>query len=85
MAFINKNGQTGDNIYNYCLSMNFNNICRICLEKGPKLMPIFDPIKPPHFSVLIMACASVQVTRYIFCFVDCTCSIAKHLSTGNRR
>ncbi|RZC36565.1 zinc finger protein TC009514, partial [Asbolus verrucosus] len=24
-------------------------------------MPIFDPIKPPHFSILIMACASVQV------------------------
>jgi uncharacterized Zn-finger protein len=26
-------------------------------------MPIFDPIKPPHFSILIMACASVQVTK----------------------
>ncbi|KAI4468691.1 zinc finger and scan domain-containing [Holotrichia oblita] len=24
-------------------------------------MPIFDPIKPRHFSILIMACASVQV------------------------
>ncbi|KAK9745122.1 Zinc-finger associated domain (zf-AD) [Popillia japonica] len=34
---------------------------RICLEKGHKLMPIFDPIKPRHFSILIMACASVQV------------------------
>ncbi|GJQ81050.1 hypothetical protein Trydic_g21859 [Trypoxylus dichotomus] len=41
--------------------MNINNICRICLERGPKLMPIFDPIKPRHFSILIMACASVQV------------------------
>ncbi|KAF2894914.1 hypothetical protein ILUMI_11259 [Ignelater luminosus] len=48
-------------LFNYYLTMNINNICRICLEKGPKLMPIFDPIKPPHFSILIMACASVQV------------------------
>ncbi|XP_018328833.1 zinc finger protein 664-like isoform X2 [Agrilus planipennis] len=32
-------------------------------EKGQKLMPIFDPIKPPHFSILIMACASVEVSE----------------------
>lgn len=60
VSTVNRNGQSGD-IFNYCLAMNMNNICRICLEKGPKLMPIFDPIKPPHFSVLIMACAAVQV------------------------
>ena len=48
-------------VLNYYLTMNINNICRICLERNPKLMPIFDPIKPPHFSILIMACASVQV------------------------
>ncbi|KAJ8932685.1 hypothetical protein NQ318_020334 [Aromia moschata] len=60
MAFNNKNMQSSD-FLNYYLTMNINNICRICLEKGPKLMPIFDPIKPPHFSILIMACAAVQV------------------------
>lgn len=37
-------------------------ICRVCLEKSNRLTPIFDPIKPPHFSVLIMACAAVQVS-----------------------
>lgn len=26
-------------------------------------MPIFDPVKPPHFSILIMACAQVQVFK----------------------
>lgn len=63
MAYTNNNEHNEQTaIYDYCLTMNMNNICRICLEKGPKLMPIFDPIKPPHFSVLIMACASVQVT-----------------------
>ncbi|KAL1500761.1 hypothetical protein ABEB36_006207 [Hypothenemus hampei] len=46
---------------NCYLVTNLNSICRICLEKNNKLTPIFDPIKPPHFSVLIMACASVQV------------------------
>ncbi|KAK5647326.1 hypothetical protein RI129_002218 [Pyrocoelia pectoralis] len=56
-----RNSQTQSELFNYYLTMNINNICRICLEKGPKLMPIFDPIKPPHFSILIMACASVQV------------------------
>lgn len=43
-----------------------NNICRICLEKGVvphKLTPIFDPIKPPHFPNLIMACAQVEVVQ----------------------
>ncbi|KAL3287628.1 hypothetical protein HHI36_002097 [Cryptolaemus montrouzieri] len=54
-----KTFQTND-LLNYYLTMNMNNICRICLEKG-KLMPIFDTIKPPHFSILIMACAQVQV------------------------
>lgn len=55
--------QSGD-LFHYYLTMNMNNICRICLEKAmvpQKLTPIFDPIKPPHFSNLIMACASVQV------------------------
>lgn len=62
MAYTNKNVQSSTNEFiNYYLTMNINNICRICLEKGSKLMPIFDPIKPPHFSILIMACASVQV------------------------
>ncbi|CAH0551497.1 unnamed protein product [Brassicogethes aeneus] len=60
MAYNNKNMQQSD-LLNYYLTININNICRICLEKGPKLMPIFDPIKPPHFSILIMACAAVQV------------------------
>lgn len=57
-----KTSQSTD-LLSYYLSVNINNICRICLEKGPKLMPIFDPIKPPHFSILIMACASVQVNE----------------------
>ena len=48
-------------LHNYYLAVNMGSICRICLDKGAKLMPIFDAIKPPHFSVLIMACASVQV------------------------
>ncbi|KAB0805458.1 hypothetical protein PPYR_02441 [Photinus pyralis] len=63
MAQLNniRNSQAQSDLFNYYLTMNINNICRICLEKGPKLMPIFDPIKPPHFSILIMACASVQV------------------------
>lgn len=50
--------------------MNINNICRVCLEKGPKLMPIFDPIKPPHFSILIMACASVQVNKNKYIIIE---------------
>lgn len=53
-------------LFHYYLTMNMNNICRVCLEKGmvpQKLTPIFDPIKPPHFSNLIMACASVQVEK----------------------
>ncbi|KAK9872532.1 hypothetical protein WA026_017997 [Henosepilachna vigintioctopunctata] len=54
-----KTSQSND-LLNYYLTMNMNNICRVCLEKG-KLMPIFDPIKPPHFSILIMACAQIQV------------------------
>ncbi|CAG9860414.1 unnamed protein product [Phyllotreta striolata] len=63
-AYNNKNMQNHSNdLLNYYLTMNINNICRICLEKGPKLMPIFDPIKPPHFSILIMACAAVQVLQ----------------------
>ncbi|XP_060534974.1 zinc finger protein 568-like [Cylas formicarius] len=61
MTFNNKNMQTNDLLY--YLTMNMNNICRVCLEKSSKLVAIFDPIKPPHFSVLIMACASVQVTE----------------------
>ncbi|KAJ8923875.1 hypothetical protein NQ315_006651 [Exocentrus adspersus] len=56
----NKLLQSNDALDHYLVT-NINNICRICLEKGPKLMHIFDPIKPPHFSILIMACASVQV------------------------
>ncbi|KAF5304703.1 hypothetical protein FQA39_LY09480 [Lamprigera yunnana] len=56
-----RSSQAQSELVNYYLTMNINNICRVCLEKGPKLMPIFDPIKPPHFSILIMACASVQV------------------------
>ncbi|XP_050509841.1 zinc finger protein 585B-like [Diabrotica virgifera virgifera] len=59
----NKNIQHSNDLLNYYLSMNINNICRICLEKGPKLMPIFDPVKPAHFSILIMACAAVQVLQ----------------------
>lgn len=62
MAYSTKNIEHSNNFFNYYLTMNINNICRICLEKGPKLMPIFDPIKPRHFSILIMACASVQVS-----------------------
>lgn len=61
MAYNNIKSTQSNDLYNYYLTVNINNICRICLEKGPKLMPIFDPIKPPHFSILIMACASVQV------------------------
>lgn len=53
---------TQSELYNLYLTMNINNICRVCLEKGPKLTPIFDPVKPPHFSILIMACANVQVS-----------------------
>lgn len=41
--------------------MDISEVCRVCLEKSNRLTPIFDPIKPPHFSVLIMACAAVQV------------------------
>ncbi|XP_066249040.1 zinc finger protein Paris-like [Euwallacea similis] len=48
---------------NQYLNANINEICRICLEKSSKLTPIFDPIKPPHFSVLIMSCANVQVSE----------------------
>lgn len=62
MAYNSKNVQHNNDVFNYYLTMNINNICRICLEKGHKLMPIFDPIKPRHFSILIMACASVQVS-----------------------
>lgn len=50
-----------NSLLNYYLTMNINNICRICLEKCGKLTQIFDPVKPAHFSFLIMACASVQV------------------------
>lgn len=57
----NNNMQQQNDFFNYYLTMNINNICRICLEKGPRLMPIFDPVKPPHFPLLIMACAAVQV------------------------
>lgn len=69
MAYNNNNNNNksttmqSNELLNYYLTMNINNICRVCLEKGPKLMPIFDPIKPPHFSILIMACASVQVNK----------------------
>lgn len=51
---------------NYYLSLNIHNICRVCLEKGnspARLTPIFDPIKPPHFPNLIMACASVNIVQ----------------------
>ncbi|CAH1117222.1 unnamed protein product [Phaedon cochleariae] len=61
-SYNNKNMQQSD-LFSCYLSLNVNNICRICLEKGPKLMPIFDPIKPPHFSILMMACAAVQVIQ----------------------
>lgn len=50
-------------LFNYYLTINITNVCRICLEKNGKLLPIFDSIKPPHFSILIMACASVQVVQ----------------------
>lgn len=59
--------QSGE-LLNYYLTMNETNICRICLEKGAlpsKLTPIFDPVKPPYFPNLIMACASVQVFNYL--------------------
>ncbi|KAG5899865.1 hypothetical protein JTB14_012332 [Gonioctena quinquepunctata] len=62
-AYNNRNNMPQSDLLQCYLSMNINNICRICLEKGPKLMPIFDPIKPPHFSILIMACAAVQVLQ----------------------
>lgn len=62
MAYNTKNAQHSNEVLNYYLTMNINNICRICLERGPKLMPIFDPVKPRHFSILIMECASVQVS-----------------------
>lgn len=58
----NNNMQQQSDFLNYYLTMNMNNICRICLEKGSRLMPIFDPVKPPHFPLLIMACAAVQVS-----------------------
>uniref|UniRef100_A0AAR5QH56 Protein krueppel n=1 Tax=Dendroctonus ponderosae TaxID=77166 RepID=A0AAR5QH56_DENPD len=62
MAFLKKDVQReSSQILSYYLSLNISNICRICLEKSGKLTPIFDPIKPPHFSLLIMACASIQV------------------------
>lgn len=62
MAFVKKDvNRENSQILSYYLSLNINNICRICLEKSTKLTPIFDPIKPPHFSLLIMACASIQV------------------------
>lgn len=73
MAYNNNNNNNksttmqSNELLNYYLTMNINNICRVCLEKGPKLMPIFDPIKPPHFSILIMACASVQVNKKFNC------------------
>lgn len=54
-----KTSQTSD-LLNYYLTMNMNSICRVCLEKG-KLLPIFDSIKPAHFSILLMSCAQVQV------------------------
>ncbi|CAG9764737.1 unnamed protein product [Ceutorhynchus assimilis] len=43
--------------------MKLNSFCRICMNKSSKLTPIFDPIKPPYFSLLIMACASVQIEK----------------------
>lgn len=64
--------QSGE-LFHYYLTMNMNNICRICLEKGSvpqKLTPIFDPIKPPHFSNLIMACSQVQV-NILFIYLNC--------------
>jgi len=51
------------NLFNYYLAQNMNKVCRICLEQSNKLIPIFDPVKPPHFSVLIMACTSVKVQK----------------------
>ncbi|XP_023030259.2 uncharacterized protein [Leptinotarsa decemlineata] len=63
MATYNRNTLPQSDLLHCYLTVNVNNICRICLEKGPKLMPIFDPIKPPHFSILIMACAAVQVLQ----------------------
>lgn len=48
--------------------MSLNNICRVCLEKNQgtkKMCSIFENSKPPHFSIMIMACASVQVRNYI--------------------
>lgn len=57
----NDNMQQQSDFLNYYLTLNMNNICRICLERGSRLMPIFDPVKPPHFPLLIMACAAVQV------------------------
>ncbi|XP_050293166.1 zinc finger protein 32-like [Anthonomus grandis grandis] len=54
--------QTND-LLSYYLSTNINNICRICLEKSGKLTAIFDPVKAPHFSILIMACATVEVQK----------------------
>lgn len=62
----NNNMQQQNDFFNYYLTMNMNNICRICLEKGTRLMPIFDPVKPPHFSLLIMACAAVQVRIFSY-------------------
>lgn len=55
------NAQTTSDYLSYYLTTNADSICRICLEKASKLVPIFDASKPPSFSILIMACASVQV------------------------
>ncbi|XP_017770552.1 PREDICTED: zinc finger protein 613-like [Nicrophorus vespilloides] len=50
-------------LLDYYIINNINDICRLCLQRDNKLMPIFDPIKPPHFSILIMACSTVQVVE----------------------
>lgn len=47
--------------------MNINNICRVCLEKNQgtkKMCSIFQGSKSNQFSLMIMACASVQVINY---------------------
>lgn len=56
--------------------MNINNICRICLEKSldtSKMSNIFEITKQNHFSLMIMACASVQVQIFtylnLFCYI----------------
>lgn len=46
--------------------MSINNICRVCLEKNQgtkKMCNIFQDTKPTNLSLIIMACASVQVKK----------------------